>query len=217
MANHCFNSLQLKADSETVKSALAYLKGKDSDFDFNKIIPMPESIRATQRGSLSFASEAVCLYQNEGVINNHLKMMMAEAQIDEKQLQEAITDWLRRKRVDLGLGQQIIANRKRYCNCGDWYEWSIKKWGTKWEAWDVTVANDTVTFTTAWSPCSPVIEKIAGLFPKVQLVYQYFEPGAILAGKEIYINGKCLKAETYEPEDPPYDEIARLFGFGSDN
>ncbi len=34
----------------------------------------------------------------------------------------------------------------------NWYDWSNEHWGTKWDAYDVRVDPECVSFTTAWAP-----------------------------------------------------------------
>lgn len=47
----------------------------------------------------------------------------------------------------------------------NWYDWSIKNWGTKWNAFDsdVDAENNTIYFSTAWSFPKPVIEALAAI------------------------------------------------------
>lgn len=59
-------------------------------------------------------------------------------------------------------------------NC--WYEWNIKNWGTKWNAYNQTNEDkspDTICFETAWSGVPKLIEKIAWIFPNVELQYEF--------------------------------------------
>ena len=50
-----------------------------------------------------------------------------------------------------------------------WYSWCNEKWGTKWDACHVQITRDDedyleICFDTAWSPATPVIEKIRELY-----------------------------------------------------
>jgi hypothetical protein len=49
------------------------------------------------------------------------------------------------------------------------YDWCVENWGTKWDIFDVTYASlegDTLTisFSTAWSPPIPAVEKAADTY-----------------------------------------------------
>lgn len=47
-------------------------------------------------------------------------------------------------------------------------------WGTKWNALDTERHDDrTITFSTAWSPATPVIVAISKQFPSIELTYQF--------------------------------------------
>lgn len=51
-------------------------------------------------------------------------------------------------------------------NPNNWYSWSIKNWGTKWNSYDAMLTIDTKTmleyeFNTAWNAPFPVIEKLS--------------------------------------------------------
>ncbi len=45
----------------------------------------------------------------------------------------------------------------------NWYDWSIKNWGTKWNACDSYVDECYISFSTAWSLPEPVIRKLMAL------------------------------------------------------
>ena len=50
-----------------------------------------------------------------------------------------------------------------------WYDWRLQNWGTKWDACHVQITRDDkdyleICFDTAWSPATPVIEKIRELY-----------------------------------------------------
>ena len=50
-----------------------------------------------------------------------------------------------------------------------WYSWRLQNWGTKWDACSVEITRDDedyleILFDTAWSPATPIIEKIRELY-----------------------------------------------------
>ena len=71
----------------------------------------------------------------------------------------------------------------------NWYDWSIKNWGTKWNSIDAELDGYEIQFLTAWSPCVPVIATLAKLFPTLRFTYRYFECGMCFCGERIYENG----------------------------
>ena len=51
------------------------------------------------------------------------------------------------------------------------------------------------SFSTAWSPCNPVIEKMGEMFPSLTFNYKYYERGMGFAGQLVMKGGK-IKTET---------------------
>lgn len=59
----------------------------------------------------------------------------------------------------------------------NWYDWSIKNWGTKWNAYDTSLQNDSVlvvlVFNTAWAAPMPVVLALSKKFPDLVFNYSY--------------------------------------------
>jgi hypothetical protein len=52
----------------------------------------------------------------------------------------------------------------------NWYEWNLENWGTKWDAADPEITDEsegrvTYSFRTAWSPPTPIFEEIVRQYP----------------------------------------------------
>jgi len=120
MPNYCYNNLEIYADDQTIARIINYIRSSESDFDFENIIPMPES----------------------------------EAE--------------------------------------NWYDWRCENWGTKWNAMEVEIDYDIISFSTAWSPSSPIIAKLAAIFPEAEFWYTFEEPGCCFAGAARYKNGELI-------------------------
>lgn len=75
-------------------------------------------------------------------------------------------------------------------NC--WYEWCLKNWGTKWNAYDqeFNKITNTLYFDTAWSGVPELISKLAWIFPNVKIDYSW-------ADEDLGYNvGKCSFKDT---------------------
>ena len=57
----------------------------------------------------------------------------------------------------------------------NWYEWNIKHWNTKWNAYDCSIESNTVYFTTAYRCPKKVLIKLSKLFPDVEFRYEFQE------------------------------------------
>ena len=69
-----------------------------------------------------------------------------------------------------------------------WYNWRCHNWGTKWDAYDLSVDECDlphgfeVTFNTAWSPPEEVCNAIREQFDDLSMSWFYDEPGCEIAG-----------------------------------
>jgi len=68
-----------------------------------------------------------------------------------------------------------------------WYDWRLQHWNTKWDAYDLEVADDDedqleVTFNTAWSPPDSVCSAFRDKYPDLAVSWFYDEPGCEIAG-----------------------------------
>lgn len=99
----------------------------------------------------------------------------------------------------------------------DWYDWNIRNWGTKWSSSECSfnTRQNSVVFSTAWSPPLPVIIKLAELL-KCELRLIYFEPGMGFAGDLVVSEeGECVMDNTFDLDIiPTYlkKEIEKSFG-----
>jgi hypothetical protein len=67
-------------------------------------------------------------------------------------------------------------DKEKYGRENCWHEWSLKNWGTKWNAYgqkDKRNKGNVIYFQTAWSGVPELIEKITFIFPDVKLKYYY--------------------------------------------
>lgn len=90
----------------------------------------------------------------------------------------------------------------------DSLNWNIEHWGTKWDCYDLEEYGDWeegemgFTFSTAWSPPIPVIDKLATRYKKLNFVYTFYETGNNFCGwynytegvKEVKYDGRITEA-----------------------
>lgn len=118
--------------------------------------------------------------------------------------------------IDMVLDLNKIAPRPEGED-GNWYEWCIRNWGTKWNiencgcSWHRNSNNEIHTeFNTAWAPCLEAIDKLAELFPKLKMIMKYCEPGCGFAGKRVWEKG-IMKSD-YQTENPKDKIFKELIG-----
>ena len=58
-------------------------------------------------------------------------------------------------------GNLDLSSREKYGEM-NWYDWSVKNWGTKWNSYDGQQENElTISFSTAWNAPYPVIRELS--------------------------------------------------------
>ena len=73
-------------------------------------------------------------------------------------------------------------------NKEDWYGWRNENWGTKWDATNGDMFDDSeegfvsYSFDTAWSPPEPIYNALKEKYPDVRISWFYDEPGMEFSG-----------------------------------
>lgn len=75
----------------------------------------------------------------------------------------------------------------------NWYDWNIKNWGTKWNAYMGKKVNNHLTFQTAWTMPEPIYKALAVMFPEAEIYVQYAdEDYGSNCGTVTIKDGKCI-------------------------
>ena len=162
MPNHVTNKIEIT--SANAKDALDFMRTDAREFDFNKVIPMPEALNV-ESGSRTDAALAYALSEGfkSEITADQIEKYFEDGFFSSKEdvvirdlatAQRLIDDKSETPENLLKLGQQIISNVDNH-GAKTWYQWAIPNWGTKWNAYDVNVADAQVTFDTAWN--SPIV------------------------------------------------------------
>jgi len=165
------------------------LDGK-SQFDFNKVVPMPDSIKNTTSGTRNaqdLTAYLACFDPDYPEIR-HGGYRKATSKLFERMLfnasggtnlyfyprgdQKAIHSAY--DEGDFESGKKLYANIITY-GSATWYEWSRWNWGTKWNAETVCIDDDakSVTIDTPWSAPSGVLMALAKMMPKAEAIAMY--------------------------------------------
>ena len=179
MPNWVKNKLTI---NNRVDEIFSFIKCKDTIFDFNKIIPMPESLHIEDSST-----------GDEGMKYLYLKatsFLKYEIQEIEDRLKQ-------RGQFDsaIELGKKYLFN---IANTGHktWYDWSSENWGTNWNACEPTILENCIIFDTAWNGIVKLIEKLSKYFPDVTFEYKYSdEDTGCNCGYGMIING--ISSMTY--------------------
>lgn len=219
MPNHVNNIIKLTGDRKRIEELLEAVKADEigiGSLDFNKVIPMPQSLdipsgSATDRGYAKYMN-FINLYTLVDV-NALTSIPIISAAREEAYLEnEPNVD-----RSEFELGKEAFQNEILY-GARTWYEWCIENWGTKWNSYgyDSYDRSDpsTIGFHTAWSAPHPVLEKLAEMYPEVQFEHEWADEDiGFNCGRKIYDHGTCI--ENYLPEGEEATAFAmNLWGYG---
>lgn len=188
MPNHVRNKVKMTGIAKLPIFTTAtdeYTKEPYTFFDFNKLIPMPESLNVESGSTEDVAIEAVLrkigkrrygfLCKNYGLMSDEEYEKRKHGKTDEE-LEK--------------IGLQYISNKILYGHT-TWYDWHCENWGTKWNSYDnEQVDEDTLEFSTAWSMLEPIMLKLSEMFPDIQIQHWWAdEDMGCNTGYREYLNG----------------------------
>lgn len=156
MPNWVATEVTFKGNDEDIKKVLEKVSSEDSQFDFNKLIPMPESLNI-ESGSQSALAYAYYYVRKFNALppSSHFKDMDTVICRVEKDITVSSQEVLKS-------GKQLYENKKKY-GATTWYDWCCSNWGTKWNAYNVGIYDNTLSFATAWSFAEPVMRRLSEL------------------------------------------------------
>lgn len=182
MPNHVMNKVTItgpKADRDALKALMQSVDddGKPYCFDFNKVVPMPPELQI-EDGSNTSTGEALVLHLKHNN-SDELEAMLNWPWVKQKGIRtvDELVEHFRSDKDEwakcITLGEAAIANKAKH-GCRTWYDWSIKHWGTKWNAYgdpDVEEGDNELvyTFQTAWGSPEAIFHAIHQKFPKLHI------------------------------------------------
>lgn len=226
MPNYVKHKVSFSGSSESIDDILKYIKTDDNGYinhiDFNKIIPMPESLNITS-GSQTDIGVAILKYI-ENKDDTLLKERLAYSAFSNKgykNVDDILKDYQSREDYQLMIdnGRIAIDNFKNYGH-QDWYTWACENWGTKWNAGSTSYNGEVLEFETAWSTPLPIMIKLSEIFPSITFTVQYADEDigsncgqyTLLNGKELYYESfdgiKACEVWGYDPAEY-YPDIMR--------
>ena len=130
-------------------------------FDFQKLIPMPESLRLEAGYIESVAMEAA---RNRIARGSGSTPVFSATRPSQK-----LDEWLKRKGMTPEkleeLGLKYLENAFWYGHT-TWFGWCCENWGTKWNSSGLErIDDDTIAFNTAWSNPEPIIAALSAQYP----------------------------------------------------
>lgn len=198
-----------------------------TDFDFNKLIPMPvelniESGSMTERFIVYFLTERCTVpIQDLDPIKKVTLNKLVTNMLHPISWPEKVVDMVRKQMSSATCeerdkayetGRQYVSNYEKY-GFPTWYEWCIHNWGTKWNASDTVILNtDTILFDTAWSNPEPVIMKLAEMYPDAEIEHWWADENiGYNTGHRVIRNGEG-QVEYFDGDRNAYEIYQMCWG-----
>ena len=202
--------------------------------DFNKLIPMPQSLMIEAGSSTEQGIEIYLTAVNPNTRDYDLPKMpkdkfnqlvsdlnaerlfaMYRTRLSDEEIQGATKYCSLEKLIDAG--KQAIDNMLNY-GATTWYDWSIKNWGTKWNSYDNWKDNDKeFQFSTAWSAPHPVLDALAKKYPDVGITHEWADEDlGHNCGLSKYKNGKCYMLTNMDDIENNETTIKRKIRFAAE-
>ncbi len=160
MPNHVSTKIEIQVQNdnyakyhETRNAVIALMKSDESDFDFNNLIPMPTELIGTR-------SPANIVLESD--------YEAVHAQEVERYKQDP--DFPPAYSITAEMSEDLI---ERF-GTDNWYAWSVKNWGTKWGAYEVSMDfGGGFRFQTAWRFPTPIMAELSKRFPDTVFLVEY--------------------------------------------
>jgi hypothetical protein len=171
-------------------------------FDFNAFIPMPAAIKGTQASTVAKEGAALIAVLHDRAPTpvlrlDRIKYMRKELCLPKASLTELAQAWLAKHPEYFHQGARRLGAIAQ-TGFADWYDWSNHHWGTKWNAYHLTLESECPLefyFDTAWAFPMPVFEMIAKVFPPLSFRCSCYDEGSCFAGDGFF---------NPEPGQPPF-------------
>lgn len=146
-------------------------------FDFNKLLPMPESLNIEAGSRTDRGLELVKEYHNTLEVLERQKSSLSPESYAAK-LRQCRSLYRKKQMADpetWSLGEQAYENIRRHGH-PTWYEWCNRNWGTKWNAYrcqPLQQDSDTMVFCTAWSSVPVIMKLLSRKYPEQEITYRW--------------------------------------------
>jgi hypothetical protein len=192
LPNHVTNRCRLEGTAEDIAAfmELMIVEGEEygekvEAFDFERLVQMPESLKEVEDSTnsnlflhiLRRDAEMLNAWSWMNQFRNECLGPFADGAVMDDETLEAHLE-----AVDPAALKSAKAMVRSLAETGyiSWYDWSIAKWGTKWNAYSFSRLPDEPSafkFDTAWAPPVRVFKALAERFPNLGIYCASFDEG----------------------------------------
>jgi hypothetical protein len=160
---------------------------------------MPESLKISSGSSTDLGID-ILKYQEMGD-DSALKEKLQNPWVTKAGLttvDELVDYCLKEGNADLESARKALFNIDNY-GVKDWYEWSVKNWGSKWNSSESVFEDGKIHFQTAWSVPEPVFIELSKIHPDVKMrVIFADEDLGNNCGEFTLLDGKIVSFDEYD-------------------
>lgn len=221
--NYIINQVRFNGEESRIVELMDFIKPDMNEsnehsavIDFNKIIPMPESLNI-DAGSM----EVPCLSAILTAINP-ITDDFGEKKLQPDEFRETVNkvnafySHSKPNVMAANVNRQALEKGRIYLdniiNYGapTWYEWRVKAWGCKWEAGNQEqVSSDTIEFTTPWSAPVPVLQALSEKFPDITISSRWAdEDVGVNTGEAEFKGGEISELTRFDAHSKEAFELA---------
>ena len=184
------------------KKAVEMLVGPKGNVTFQKLLPVPDAMKALSNYKYEDKEELTALidliYKGD---DSKLKSIASYPKNESLTYDEVKDQLLKRYPLSqLDLCKQLLDKYGTFY----WYDWRCTVWGCKWDASsDEGTYNgdeEEIEFQTPWSPPEGVIHELANRFPDLQLVWHVDEESCAFSIDYIFNGDGTISEEDVFPE-----------------
>lgn len=179
MPNHVEHDMWVSGKPEVIEKFLDFAKDDQSILSADKFIPYPKMFKDLDEKA-----------------NQRFEQLVMLRGLAEKAVGTPAYDAIAKDIAKLETQRDVTDG----FNSGG-YDWCVRSWGTKWGIYNASIKKRTkrsvkFLFESAWSPPTPVIEKMGELFPHLSFTVRYYECGGAFKGVIKVKNGKTVENST---------------------
>lgn len=196
MPNYVKNKIIFNAEGKELEELFDFIKGKETAFDFNTLIPMPDELNI-ESGSVTDESMIVCNYLDTKVKTKEFISLYEGRRNKKETIEQCLSRLQKQGIINLELGRRALSNLEKY-GAPDFYHWRIQNWSTNWNAQNTNVKDNVIEFETAWTAPLRVIKFLSDKFPDVGFEYKWADEDiGANSGEGYFKNGDSIDLAFY--------------------